>query len=57
MPEENEVEETESKPSTSRKITATLITLAVTVVIGMASTKFTEEINERIRAQITKTNE
>lgn len=52
-----ETPETNAKSSTGRKIAATISTLAVTVVIGMASSGITDKINDRIRKQIVKNAE
>lgn len=49
-----ETAETKMKTNTGRKVTATLATLAVTVVVGMVSSGITEKINDRIRKQIVK---
>lgn len=57
MPENIEFEETETQPepSTTRRVTTMLVTLGVTVVVGMAASGVTDKINDKIR-QIAKTN-
>lgn len=50
-------EKTENKPSNGRKVAATVVTLAVTFAIGIASTGLTEKINEHIRRKFVKEDE
>lgn len=50
-------EENEKEVSTSRKATVLGITLAVTVVVGMAATALTEKINKRIREKMIPEDE
>ena len=57
MPENTETEETETQPepTTARRVTTMLVTLAVTVVVGMAASGVTVKINDKIRQQMTGT--
>ena len=52
-----EVEETFGETSKSRKITAAVVTLAVSIVFAMAASGVADKLNEKIRKQIVKEDE